>query len=284
MSLWFSPSQSGKPYFIGKHISTVSRRLQNIKPPHCIERLPRDLEKHFKNLKASELQAWLLFFSLPCLVGILPDTYLQHLSYLTEAIYILLCDSISTEQLQKAGKFLEKFYSLFGDLYSEGSCGLNVHNVCLHLVWYVRQWGPLWAWSCFPFEDNNAVLLQSVHGTGNVTKQLMNFNQAYSSLQQKGIKTVKTKLWKVTKKNINSEISGKLKPVNAGELNDEVLQKLNVQRENIKDLKKVSRISVDGKQFCSLQYTRMQRRVCDYLLYGKGKVGSERFFYLQYTK
>lgn len=50
------------------------------------------------------------------------------------------------------------------------------------------------------------------------------------------------------------------------------------QRENIKDLKKVSRISVDGKQFCSLQYTRMQRRVCDYLLYGKGKVGSERFF------
>lgn len=173
----------------------------------------------------------------------MPDIYLQHLSYLTEAIYILLCDSISTEQLQKAGKFLDKLYTLFGDLYSKGSCGLNVHNVCLHLVWYVRQWGPLMARSCFPFEDNNAVLLQSLHRTRNVTKQLMNFNQAYSSLQQN---TVKTILWKVTKKN-NSEISGKLTLVNAGELNDEKLQKLNVQIENIKDLKKVSRISVDGK-------------------------------------
>lgn len=70
MSFWFSPNPSGMPYLIGKHISTVSRRLQNIKPPHCIERLPRDLEKHFKNLKATELQAWLLFISLPCLAGI----------------------------------------------------------------------------------------------------------------------------------------------------------------------------------------------------------------------
>lgn len=140
------------------------------------------------------------------------------------------------------------------------------------------QWGPLWAWSCFPFEDNNAVLLQSVHGTRNVTKQLMNYQQAYACLQQKGIRAKKTNLWKVTHRAGNCEISGKLKTFKDDELNDDILRKLNVQRESLMELKKVDRISRDGKQFCSLQYTRMQRRVCDFLLYGDSKVGSAQCF------
>jgi hypothetical protein len=36
---WFSPSESGNDYFIG-----VSKRLQSIKPPQSIKRLPRDLD------------------------------------------------------------------------------------------------------------------------------------------------------------------------------------------------------------------------------------------------
>jgi hypothetical protein len=39
-------------------------------------------------------------------------------------------------------------------------------------VQYVRAWGPLWAWSCFPFEDFNGDLLDNIHGTGNQCKQL----------------------------------------------------------------------------------------------------------------
>ena len=48
-----------------------------------------------------------------------------------------------------------------------------MHNIGAHLTFYVRLWGPLWAWSCFGFEDWNAALLQSVHGTGDVTKQCL---------------------------------------------------------------------------------------------------------------
>ena len=66
---WFSPSQSKNEYYVGGSLKTVSRRLQSIKPPDYIERLPRDLEKHYANLKATELQAWLLFYSIPCLAG-----------------------------------------------------------------------------------------------------------------------------------------------------------------------------------------------------------------------
>jgi hypothetical protein len=45
-------------------------------------------------MKATELQMWLLFYSGPCLTGILPDNYLKHFACLSEALYILLGESI----------------------------------------------------------------------------------------------------------------------------------------------------------------------------------------------
>ena len=65
MNQWFSPSQSKKPYFIGMHLSSISKCLMHMKPPDYVERLPRDLEKHYA--QATELQAWLLYYVLPCL-------------------------------------------------------------------------------------------------------------------------------------------------------------------------------------------------------------------------
>lgn len=104
---------------------------------------------------------------------------MQHFALLSEAIFILLGDRISETLLERAELLLEKFYSQFSDLYGEGSCGLNVHNACIHLPTYVRKLGPLWCWSCFAFEDANSMILNSVHGTGDVVKQALK-NQAIS--------------------------------------------------------------------------------------------------------
>ena len=111
LSKWLSSSESGKPYFIGKDINKISERLAKIKPPLCIERLPSNLEKHFQHLKATELQAWLLFYSIPCLCGILPLAYLQHWACLSEAVYILLGDKITSHKLERAAH-LENFWTL----------------------------------------------------------------------------------------------------------------------------------------------------------------------------
>lgn len=48
---WLSASNYKQPYFIGGHIANISKRLQMMRPPDYLSRLPRDLEKHFKNLK-----------------------------------------------------------------------------------------------------------------------------------------------------------------------------------------------------------------------------------------
>lgn len=54
--------------------------------------------------------------------------------------------------MTRAEELLTEFYKLFPQLYNKGSCGLNMHNIDSHLAYFVRKWGPLWAWSCFPFE------------------------------------------------------------------------------------------------------------------------------------
>jgi len=48
----------------------------------------------------------------------------------------------------------------------------NVHQL-LHLAEVVRDLGPLWSNSCFPFEDYNGDLWESFHGTKNVDGQIV---------------------------------------------------------------------------------------------------------------
>ena len=154
-----------------------------MKPPDFIQRLPRQLETSRAYFKASELQAWLLYYSVPCLIDILPERYLQHFACLVEGVYILLGDNITPELLAVARDLLFRFYKDHQVLYGDSNCSLNVHNVGAHLAMYVQSWGPLWAWSCFPFEDLNGTLLEGVHGTGNQCRQLIWMLYAQNSLR-----------------------------------------------------------------------------------------------------
>lgn len=86
---------------------------------------------------------------------------------------MLLSDHITNENLRRAEGILSKFFQDFCNLYPQGNCGLNIHNIGFHYVDYVQLLGPLWPWSCFPFEDCNSMITKSVHGTGNITHQVM---------------------------------------------------------------------------------------------------------------
>ena len=112
-SKWFSPTSTTQPYFIGSKLPLISKVLKQVKPAYFIERLARDLEKHYHNFKAAELQSWLLFYWLPCLEGILPAEYFELFANLSDAVYILLRDNIANEALAKAELSLTTFYSHF---------------------------------------------------------------------------------------------------------------------------------------------------------------------------
>ena len=152
---------------------------------------------------ASEKRAFLLYYATPLLSSFLPSDHLFFLMLLTGGIFRLLKQSISPEELSEASVYLKLFTAqapvFYGkndmehtavnvvvifDLLMLNYCIIeifflsgkqfqtfNVHQL-LHLPEVVRDLGPLWSNSCFPFEDYNGDLRDLFHGTKNVDGQV----------------------------------------------------------------------------------------------------------------
>ena len=171
LNLWFGKSHTYH-FSISNKVKEVDVRLLSINPPNNISRCPRSIEFHRKYFKASELRSFLLYFGPAVLFGILPKLYYEHFLLLNEAIFILLRDSISTEELEHSERLLIHFCIMFAPLYGDRYQTSNIHSL-LHLADNVRELGPLWTHSCFHFEDKNGFLLKLVHGTQHIQFQLI---------------------------------------------------------------------------------------------------------------
>lgn len=70
-------------------------------------------------ISATEYRNWLLYYSLPCMKGILDEEYHQHYALLVGGISLLSRRSISPEQLEMAGRLLMHFVEMFDAYYGE---------------------------------------------------------------------------------------------------------------------------------------------------------------------
>lgn len=102
---WFGSGENTLfPCHLGEHIEAIERYLHSIRPTSEITPKPRKLaERH--DWKASEKKALLLYYSIPILVGRLPEKYMQHYMLLVGAIHRLLKCSISPNDLEEAPHF-----------------------------------------------------------------------------------------------------------------------------------------------------------------------------------
>jgi hypothetical protein len=92
------------------------------------------------------------------------DGYLEHIFCLVAAICLLNQDSISATDIQCAEEKLQKFVKDFAKKYGVNNMNYNVHSL-LHLPLMVRRLGPLYEFSCFPFESANGIMKKMVKGT-----------------------------------------------------------------------------------------------------------------------
>lgn len=91
LTLWTDKAYSAQPWYLGlDKIKKLEERYLAIKPPNVITRTPRSLLKNLAHVKASELRAILLYYSLPCLWGLLEEEYFQHLLLLVNGVFLLL--------------------------------------------------------------------------------------------------------------------------------------------------------------------------------------------------
>ena len=179
---WFDGCFSGEPWYLGRHIKEIDRRLTGICPPSDVRRLPRPITDR-KFWKATEWRAWLLFYSIPVLSDILPLKYLQHWLILVECICVLLASRITFAEIELCKKRLAVFVKNVEVLYGCEHVSYNMHQL-LHLPGTVANFGPLWCSSNFTFEDCNGQLLKLFSGTRYVPQQVARSFLLWRSVQQ----------------------------------------------------------------------------------------------------
>lgn len=121
---------------------SVKKRMKEIQPPFFI-RFLRSVASHRMFFKASEYRSILLFFGPVVFRDILAGLYYNHFLLLSEAIFILLMESITPAQIDHAEKLLWNFCSQMSGLYGERYMTANMH-LLVHLADSVRTLGPLW--------------------------------------------------------------------------------------------------------------------------------------------
>ena len=167
---WTDSSYHKEPYSLSKSLNILNKRLLSIKPPTFISRAPSSFSK-LKFWKASEFRSFLFYYSVPVLYGVLPSIYFDHHILLVEAIHSLNSQSISPEAIDKCEFILQYYCALFAKYYGANTMGINVHSI-LHLTDVVRDLGPLFVYSCFPYESLNGDLKSLFHGTQAIEKQV----------------------------------------------------------------------------------------------------------------
>ncbi|KAK1166316.1 hypothetical protein AOXY_G12915, partial [Acipenser oxyrinchus oxyrinchus] len=169
-TLWFDSQYHQYQFYIGLQINKIDSRLLDIKPPSTISRVPHSVTLR-KYWKAHEWYAWLMFYSIPVLKGILQGRFFYHWCQLAEGVATLLREEVTSEDVEHCEKIFTHFVVLMEDLYGIEHVTYNVH-LTLHLAKSVCDWGPLWAHSAFAFESYNSSLLDFVKGTQGVPQQM----------------------------------------------------------------------------------------------------------------
>ena len=53
--------------------------------------------------------------------------------------------------LEKAESFCDKFYEQFAEMHGIENCGLNIRNIGIYVLDFVRTWGLVSEWSNFGY-------------------------------------------------------------------------------------------------------------------------------------
>ncbi|KAJ8672234.1 hypothetical protein QAD02_003493 [Eretmocerus hayati] len=177
---WFLPKYKGKPFYLGrKKRKEFNRRMTNIKPTSEITRLPKE---YGEDPKASQMKNIALYYSLPCLRGLMGQEYYDHWFLFVYGFTLCLEDHVSDDDRRRAKKAFEELRDKIEDLYGKEHKRFNAH-MFEHIIEYVELFGALWAWSAFPFEHFNGVLTKCYHGTQHVPEQIAKISDRLAHLK-----------------------------------------------------------------------------------------------------
>lgn len=146
-------------------VARISERLVEIGKcftPKEFARKPRSL-KYYKFWKGTEFRCFILYIGPAVLKGILHSHLYLHFLTLHIAVYILASDLGQVDVWRNyANELLHCFVENIDEYYHKELLTYNVHNL-LHIANDVRKFGPLDAFSAFPFENFMKQIKRMVH-------------------------------------------------------------------------------------------------------------------------
>lgn len=171
LNLWLDSKWHKMQFYIKNNRKLLlNLRLAKLKPCRFITRRPRSLDK-IKLFKASEFRNLLLYYLPVCLDGIQMNKYTDHFKLLSSSIFILLKSSISRSELVEARLKLKTFVADFQRFYGSENMTMNIH-LLEHICDCVEEFGPLWSYSMFVFENYNGELKEYVVANTDVLHQI----------------------------------------------------------------------------------------------------------------
>ena len=142
-------------------------------------RTPRSIWVNHASYKAKEWESWLFLFSVPLLVGRLPDYCLRHWKLLRNAFSILYRQSLTRNDVLNAHRMLQEFVVDYEAIYFQQNkfrlkaCTSQIHAL-LHLVDSVMSLGPVSCFWQFPLERYVGIMERLATSKSEINTSLTN--------------------------------------------------------------------------------------------------------------
>lgn len=165
MEFWFGYYFRESQFSLHNKLTLVDSYLSMINFPSFISKSPRSIKESFSYFSTIEFKNWFYYYSLPVLSVIkMPRERLTHYYLLVKAIFLLNQDAISYDDVELSRILLNEFVKDFALNYGQEHMSSNVHALT-HLADCVLRLGPLYEIDCFPKENLNGQLKDTVNGS-----------------------------------------------------------------------------------------------------------------------
>ncbi|KAE8745262.1 hypothetical protein FOCC_FOCC008054 [Frankliniella occidentalis] len=181
-NLWIGKRRINEPYNVRTRLAVIDRRLLAITTIDDISRAPRSLTER-SDFRGHEWFHWIVFYSLPVMMNILPPRYLNHWALLVHGVVLLMQNSVAKSEVTYASRYLKLFNEQIDLLYGRVHVTFSVH-LLTHLENSTVNFAQPWTHSAFIYESFLGEIKASVKSGTGVAQQITKHMQLRIALQK----------------------------------------------------------------------------------------------------